>query len=194
MVTLHKKFILGVLTLCSVSLFAADANSGWFEKDEHKDANKTGTWSEKMREDDDHAKMRMHDTDPAAIRVDGSEALGVKIDIEPAEEGNLVNLSQKGALEAAILGSADFKIDDVDRTTVMLEGTENNGIFRVEDVNKDGMNDLIATFDVDALSLDEGTKMLKLEGKTLNGQSFTGSDSVNVAASDIPATQPTFEQ
>ena len=174
MVTLNKKLILGVLTLCSMSLFAAGAEKDWSDK-QHNDQNKAQTWSDKMRMD--------------------SEKTSVKIDIEPADETNMVNLGQKVALEAALLGSADFKIDDVDRTTVMLEGTENNGIFRVEDVNNDGNNDLIVSFDVDALSLDESTKELTLEGKTLDGKAFKGTDSVNVAATQMPATQtPAIEQ
>ena len=158
-----------------MSLSAAGADGGWYQ-DEHKDASKTDSWSEKMNTDDsEHAKMQAEDS-----------KRNVKIDIEPTDETNMVNLSQKGALEAAILGAADFKIDDVDRETVMLKGQENNGNFRVEDVNNDGIKDLIVTFDTDDLSLDEDTKMLTLEGKTLDGKSFEGSDSVNVAATQKP--------
>jgi predicted small lipoprotein YifL len=171
---IYKKFIL-VLMLFSASLFAAGEENGWFFEEEDKDPNKTQTQSEKVREDD------------------SAELLSVKIDIEPADESNMVNLSQKGALEAAILGSGDFKIVDVDRTSVMLEGKVNNGVFRVEDVNNDGYIDLISTFDVDTLSLDDNSKELSLEGKTNEGIAFKGFDYVSVT--QIPVNQtPAIEQ
>jgi hypothetical protein len=122
--------------------------------------------------------------------------LGVQIDITPSQHPNSVNLSNRGRLPVAVLSSADFDATQIDPASVLLgdeAGTDTpvakrpNGQFfsTVEDVNGDGLPDLVLHFEVPALvangDLTPTSTHLVLRGFLQNGcTNFRGQDSVNV--------------
>ncbi|HEM61926.1 MAG TPA: hypothetical protein ENO24_06515 [Chloroflexi bacterium] len=106
----------------------------------------------------------------------------VAIDIKPGSEPNAINLSANGIIPVAILGSADFDVNDVDPTTVTLEGAAlrlkgksgNYGSF--EDVNGDGYLDLVVHI-VDFI-VSDGATTATLTGSLWDGTPIEGTDSI----------------
>jgi hypothetical protein len=56
------------------------------------------------------------------IRVVTEGALGVSFDIHPQSCPNPLNVRSRGVLPVAILGTDDFNVGDIDRSTLRLEG------------------------------------------------------------------------
>ncbi|HSJ23932.1 MAG TPA: S8 family serine peptidase [Longimicrobiales bacterium] len=122
--------------------------------------------------------------------------LGIDIDITPTGSPNSVNLRDRGRLPVAILSSSTFDATTVDPATVVLgdeAGTDtpvaarpNGRLFAaVEDVNGDGLPDLVLHFSVPALvangDLTAGSTHLVLRGFMQDGcTNFRGQDSVNI--------------
>jgi subtilisin family serine protease len=122
--------------------------------------------------------------------------LGVAIDITPSQHPNSVNLRNRGRLPVAVLSSATFDATQIDPASVVLgdeDGTDtpvasrpNGQLFSaVEDVNGDGLPDLVLHFEVPALvangDLTPTSTYLVLRGFLQNGcTNFRGQDSVNV--------------
>jgi hypothetical protein len=108
--------------------------------------------------------------------------IDVGIDIKPGSEPNAINLSANGVIPVAILGSADFDVNDVDPTTVTLEGAAlrlkgksgNYGSF--EDVNGDGYPDLVVHI-VD-FTVSDGATTATLTGSLWDGTPIEGTDSI----------------
>jgi hypothetical protein len=108
------------------------------------------------------------------------DAAFVDIDIKPHSESNAINPKSRGILLIAILGSGEFDATQVDSSTVHF-GRRNASVVRdsrVADVNHDGYRDMLLYFDKKATGIRCGDESASLRGKTFNGQSFTGSDSI----------------
>jgi Subtilase family/PKD domain len=125
--------------------------------------------------------------------------LAVTMDITPAQSPNSVSLSNRGLLPVALLSSATFNApQSVDLTTLTLGdgvGTDThvakrqNGTFyaEVEDVNKDGLLDLVLRFSVPALvsngDLTMSSTQLFLRGfKTDGCTNFQAVDSIRTVS------------
>lgn len=112
--------------------------------------------------------------------------LHVPIDITPGGNPNSINLGSKGTLVVAILSTASFDATTVNPTTVALAGayvkSKQNGTRMVsyEDVNGDGLLDLVVHVEKTALELNESSTEAVLTGETTNGTMITGSQSVRV--------------
>jgi subtilisin family serine protease len=122
--------------------------------------------------------------------------LGIEIDITPSQHPNSVSLSNRGLLPLAVLSSVDFDATQIDPATVSLGdevGSDTpvaqrpNGRYyaEVEDVNGDGLLDVVFRFAVPALlangDLGEGSTSLVLRGFLGDGcTNFRGEDSVRV--------------
>jgi len=110
----------------------------------------------------------------------------VDIDIKPGSNPNSINLKSKGNVPVAILSSEVFDATTIDPSTVELEGAgvkvKKNGklMASVEDVNDDGLDDLVLHFDTQELNLTEDSTEAVLTGETFDGISIIGSDSVNI--------------
>jgi hypothetical protein len=117
----------------------------------------------------------------------GCEAMRVRVDVEP-HSNNPINLGSNEPVDAAILGHALFDPHRVDIATVRLAGApqtprgEGGVTPRFEDVNDDGIDDLVLSFIAREMNITGS--VADLEGRTLSNDDFVAYDSVLV----IPAS------
>ncbi len=110
----------------------------------------------------------------------------VDIDIKPGSDPNAINLGSQGVIPVAILSSPDFDATTVDPTTVLLEGSEvairgksDKYMAHEEDVNGDGLIDLVVKIDTENLdpnALQDGDAVLT--GLTCAGHFIEGTDQI----------------
>ncbi len=110
----------------------------------------------------------------------GEVVMDISIDIKPGSDSNPINRNNKGKVPVAILGSPDFDVADVDATTVVFAGSAMCVLESVEDVNDDGVPDLVLHFNTQDLSLEISDTQACLSGETFGGQGFEGCDRVRV--------------
>ena len=109
------------------------------------------------------------------------EVLKVAIDIKPGSSVNPIQLKSKGKVPVAILGNPAFDVTTVDRRTVVFAEASPLSIGGLpEDVNGDGLLDLLLHFETQDLQLQPGDTQACLSGKTWSGQAFTGCDTVRI--------------
>ena len=115
----------------------------------------------------------------------------VLIDIKPGGNPNTINLRSKGVLPVAILSSEEvgkeFDATTVDPSTVQLAGAgvavrgKNKYMAHKEDVNGDGLTDLVVQIEIKNLNpdkLEDGSAILTAQ--TSNGVEITGSDKIAI--------------
>lgn len=110
------------------------------------------------------------------------ELIPVEIDIKPGSCPNSINLKSKGKVPVAILSTPEFYAPEVvDRGAVKFADASPLSIGKSpQDVNCDGLLDIVLHFSTQALDLEPGDTEALLTGKTLSGQEFEGSDSVRI--------------
>jgi hypothetical protein len=110
----------------------------------------------------------------------------VDIDIKPGSDPNCFNNDDHGVIPVAILGSADFDVNDIDQTTVELEGltvkivgkkTEKL-LAHIEDVNGDGIADLVVQIQDEDGTFASGHGTANVTGTLWDGTPFLGTDSI----------------
>jgi len=119
----------------------------------------------------------------------------VDIDIKPGSYPNAINLGSQGLIPVAILSSVDFDATTVDPDTVELAGADvavrgksNKYMAHKEDVNEDGLLDLVcqvATANLDPDSLQDGYAILT--GNLLEefgGTAIEGWDEITIVPPD----------
>jgi cell wall-associated NlpC family hydrolase len=108
----------------------------------------------------------------------------VSIDIKPGSSDNSINPSSNGKIPVAILSSTTFNAPaTVDKTSLTFghTGNENSLAFcNVEDVNGDGLLDLICQFNTQQTGFNTGDMQGILNGKTTSGIPIRGADSVRI--------------
>jgi hypothetical protein len=110
----------------------------------------------------------------------------VTIDIKPGTFPNRINLRSNGTLPVAVLSTATFDAAAVDPRTVTLAdalvklGGSGAPMGSLEDVNEDGLLDLLVHIDSRSLELSPGDTQAILKGKTFSGVTIQGVDSVEV--------------
>lgn len=125
----------------------------------------------------------------------GPTAILVAIDIKPGGNPNTINLRSHGTVPVAILSSLqtdtlpEFDATQVDPQTltlagvhVKMRGSNKNKMpmAAFEDVNGDGLLDLVVHFDTDELKLKELDTEAVIEGQTFGGDAFRGTDTIKV--------------
>lgn len=125
------------------------------------------------------------------LALDPFDHIAVDIDIKPGAYPNSVNLGSKGLVPVAILSSEDFDAAWIDADTIVMasagvaiRGKGNNTLAKLEDVNGDGLADLVChieTENFDPGAFDDGWACL--EGQTFEefgGESFEGCDEITI--------------
>ncbi|GLZ34425.1 hypothetical protein Lesp02_66120 [Lentzea sp. NBRC 105346] len=107
------------------------------------------------------------------------------IDVKPRSFPSSINLKKEGAVPVAILSTAEFNaLTQVDRQSLTFGviGTEAS-LVRCgsgEDVNDDGLVDLVCQFDTKKTGLTCGSTTATLMGRTVDGLRFEGQDDVKI--------------
>ncbi len=107
-------------------------------------------------------------------------ALSVAIDVQPWSESNLVDPASPGLLTVALFSENGFDALQADLASVRLSpGDAGSGNYRVYDVNRDRIPDLLMYFRLRDLRIGCGETPLELTGQTHSGQEFAGTDTVS---------------
>ncbi len=128
----------------------------------------------------------VNNTGQVVLFLSGPEVLRVAIDIKPRSFPNSINLGSGGTVPVAILSTATFDATTVDPTTVTLASApvrlkgKGTPMASSEDLNGDGLPDLVVHVSTDALVLSEADTEAVLEGKTFDGKAIQGTDSVRI--------------
>ena len=108
--------------------------------------------------------------------------LQVELDMRPGH----INLRSRGKMPVAILSSEDFDASAIDPATVTIAGAsihvKQNGTLAssLQDVNGDGLLDLVVHINTSELQLTTFNSEALLEGTTFGGQFIWGTDDIAV--------------
>ena len=129
------------------------------------------------------------------VTIDGEPPpvpeLRVRIDIKPSSDPNSINTKSKGVVPVAILSTAGFSAPSlIDRESLTFgysgdeeslqrrkNGNPNCG---EEDVNGDGVLDVVCHFNTQDTGLQVGDTEGILKGETVDGVRIEGRDSVRI--------------
>lgn len=107
----------------------------------------------------------------------------VDVDIKPGDDPNHINPSSRGKTPVAILSTATFDASTVNPITIRVGGApvslRGNGspMASLEDVNGDGLLDLVVHVSTQAIELTSSNLVL-LQANTFSGQLLFGSDTI----------------
>ena len=110
----------------------------------------------------------------------------VLIDIKPGSDPNCFNINGHGVIPVAILGSAEFDVNEVDPLSLSFDGLEvrlrgqRGPLCSLEDSNGDGFTDLVCHFEDDASYWAEGETIGTITGQLFDGTAIEGADSICV--------------
>jgi parallel beta-helix repeat protein len=103
----------------------------------------------------------------------------VDIDIKPGSGHKEIDLRDKGVVPVAVLSSKDFDARMIDPKSVHFAGAAPVR-FVLNNVNRNYHLDMLFFFKTQQLDLDENSSEATLTGKTVEGVSFKGTDSVTI--------------
>lgn len=110
----------------------------------------------------------------------------VPVDIKPGIYPNSINPGSNGTLPVAILSTTSFDATTVNPATVTLAGAavamkgKGTPNYSIQDVDGDGLMDLIVHVQTEALHLSAGDVTAEVSGKTFDGKLIKGSDTIRI--------------
>ncbi|MFC2047163.1 hypothetical protein ACFLTK_02655 [Chloroflexota bacterium] len=108
----------------------------------------------------------------------------ITIDIKPGSNTNSINPDSKGVIPVAILTTTDFDPSLVDPNTLAFGPAGAPAVkFAFEDVDGDGVLDMILHFRTQMTGLSFGDTEATLIGQTKDGRDIMGTDSVRIVPS-----------
>lgn len=125
-----------------------------------------------------------------AFKAEQIDSIEIAIDIKPGSNTNAINLSKKGVIPVAILGSATFDVASVNLSSLEF-GPEKAKPFHdltepieyakhLQDVNKDGFQDLVSHYKIRETGIASTADKATLFGNLNNGTPIYGIDSVRI--------------
>lgn len=128
---------------------------------------------------------------PYTLQVNPSQSeITVDLDIKPGGDTNAINPRSNGVIPVAILGTEEFDpTTELDVSTLRFgapDAVDNGGGAQpahgghVEDVNDDGIDDLVLHFPTRESGFDRDDTDGKLVGETTDGLAVVGTDSVRI--------------
>jgi hypothetical protein len=115
----------------------------------------------------------------------GSVEITAQISSLTSVDPNCFNKNERGVMPVAILSSADFNATQVDPDTVQLAGLavkmagkSNKFLAHIEDVNGDGLNDLVLQIEDTDRVFATGTTTATLTGNLFDGTAIEGEDDI----------------
>lgn len=113
--------------------------------------------------------------------------LHIDIDIKPGDSHNSINLASAGVIPVAILSSPTFDARTVNPETVTLAGARvkvvgksDKFLAHEEDVNGDGLLDLVCQVYTAQFLIEPGESTAVLEARTFDGIEIRGEDTVRI--------------
>lgn len=116
----------------------------------------------------------------------GPSCSGGGIDIKPHSNPNSINTKSRGTIPVAILSTPDFDATiEVDKSSLTFGRTgDEESLAKCtksnEDVNDDGLEDVVCHFNTQDTGFQQGDTEGILKGKTIAGEPFEESDSVRI--------------
>ncbi len=105
------------------------------------------------------------------------------VDIKPGSDPNSINPQSRGVIPVAILGSASFDVADVDVSTLEFGPAGATPLhplaFHLEDVNGDGLNDLVTHYRTQETGIAFGDDLACITGATNGGSFLFGCDDIS---------------
>lgn len=112
----------------------------------------------------------------------------VDIDLKPGSFPNSINLGSNGTVAVAIFSDGSFDATTVDPLSVTLAGAsvelkgKGTPMASFQDVNGDGLVDLVVHVSTEALQLSDSDTEVELKGRTFGGAGIEGRDSARIIA------------
>ena len=109
-----------------------------------------------------------------------------RIDIKPGSSDNDINVGSEGVVPVAVISGGNASVYDIDVGTLQLGGLnlrrnkKNQPQCSFEDVNLDGIVDLMCHFQNEAANWTPGQTVAVLSGQLKNGASLIASDSIRL--------------
>jgi hypothetical protein len=116
----------------------------------------------------------------------GSNCLSISIVVKPGDSQPVINLNSQGVVPVAILSTSTFDATKVNPLTIRFgrTGIEASPVHSsLQDVNGDGLLDMVLQFKVQNTGLQPGDIQAILMGRTLDGTPFRGFGAIQVIGS-----------
>lgn len=125
-----------------------------------------------------------NDTFISPLGVPDTGEVKVDIDVKPGSEPNCINLNGHGVIPVAVLGSSSFDVADIDQDALSFGGLDvrsrgkKGPLCSFEDVNLDGIHDLVCHFEDNPDLWEAGDDEATLTGVLMDGTQIKGTDAI----------------
>ncbi len=117
----------------------------------------------------------------------GEPESSMQVDLVPGSADNTVNPSQGRSIIVAVLGSKRLDVGDINPRTLRLKGADvllvgksDKSLCRQQDINGDGLLDLVCEMRTTGFRVEEGEYRILIEAETYDKASLKGEDRLRV--------------